>query len=388
MFPPAMAYDLPDELQALKEAADSFAQREISPVVAHAEETATFPADLYRKAGQAGFIGMRYPADLGGQGAGILAEVLWREATSYVCAGIGSALSVPGNIGSYPIYEFGSPEQQQKYLTKVTAGEWMGAFALTEPEAGSDVKGIKATAERRNGGWVLNGRKMFITCAPSAKFFIFTCYTDREIGYNGIANFILDRDRLPDDAVQPLETLGHRSSEVGEVIVDGVDVPDDALIGEPTGGFRRAARTLNGGRLVVAGGALGTGQRAVDVSVAYAKERKAFDREIGSFQAVAFRLAQSAAEIESARVTTYWAASRWDAGNETPKDVAVAKLIASEAAVRAASEGLRTFGGYAYIGSEFPIERLFRDSRYYVIVEGTSDIQHLVLSRELGLRPQ
>jgi alkylation response protein AidB-like acyl-CoA dehydrogenase len=381
-------YELPEELVALKESADTFAQREIAPIVEEAEATETFPKPLYRKAGQAGFIGMRYPAELGGQGTGILAEVLWREATSYQCAGIGSALSVPGNIGSYPIYEFGSPEQQQHYLPKLTAGEWMGAFALTEPEAGSDVKGIRSTAERKNGGWVLNGRKMFITCAPSADFFIFTCYTDRELGYEGIANFILDRSRLTSDSVVPLKTLGHRSSEVGEVIVDAVEVPDDALIGEATGGFRRAARTLNGGRLVVAGGALGTGQRAVDVSVAYAKERRAFDREIGGFQAVSFRIAQAAAEIESARVTVYWAASRWDSGNETPKDVAVAKLIASEAAVRAASEGLRTFGGYAYIGSEFPIERLFRDSRYYVIVEGTTDIQHLVLSRELGLRPR
>jgi alkylation response protein AidB-like acyl-CoA dehydrogenase len=383
-----MTFELPDEAQALKESAAAFAAREIAPLVDEAEQNAKFPRELYAKAGRAGFIGMRYPEELGGQGAGITAEVLWRETCSYECAGIASALSVPGNIGSYPIYEFGSSDQQQRYLPKVTAGEWMGAFALTEPEAGSDVKGIRSTAERKNGSWILSGRKMFITCAPSADFFIFTCYTDRDLGYEGIANFILDRSRLPDDAITPLKTLGHRSSEVGEVVVDRIEVPDDALIGEPTGGFRRAARTLNGGRLVVAGGAIGTGQRAVDVSVAYAKERRAFDREIGGFQAVAFRLADIAASIESARVTVYWAAARWDAGTESPKDVAVAKLIASEAAVRAASEGLRTFGGYAYIGGEFPIERLFRDSRYYVIVEGTSDVQHLVLARQLGLKPQ
>lgn len=383
-----MTFELPEELIALKGSADSFAEREIAPLVEEAESTATFPRPLYTKAGQAGFIGMRYPTELGGQGTGITAEVLWREACSYHCAGIGSALSVPGNIGSYPIYEFGSPEQQRAYIPKVTAGEWMGAFALTEPEAGSDVKGIKATAERRDGGWVLNGRKMFITCAPSADFFIFTCYTDKALGYEGIANFILDRDRLPDDAVRPITTLGHRSSEVGEVIVDGVDVPDDALIGEPTGGFSRAARTLNGGRLVVAGGAIGTAQRAVDVSVEYAKQRSAFGREIGGFQAVAFRIAQIAAEVESARVTVYWASHRWDEGKESPRDVAVAKLIASETAVRAASESMRTFGGYAFVGGEFPIERLFRDSRYYVIVEGTSDVQRLILSRQLGLRPQ
>jgi hypothetical protein len=379
---------LSEELVALSESARSFAEREIAPVAEEAERTETFPRAIYEKAGKAGFIGMRYPTDLGGQGTGILAEVLWREATSYQCAGIGSALSVPGNIGSYPIYEFGNETQQRRYLPKVTGGEWIGAFALTEPEAGSDVKGIRATAERKNGSWILNGRKMFITCAPSANFFVFTAYTDRSLGYEGIANFILDRDRLPADAVRPLKTLGHRSSEVGEVVVDQIEVPDEALIGEPTGGFRRAARTLNGGRLVVAGGALGTAQRAVDVSVEYAKQRRAFGREIGGFQAVAFRLAQIAAEVESARVTTYWAANLWDEGKESPKEIAVAKLIASEAAVKAASEGMRTFGGYAYVGGEFPIERLMRDSRYYVIVEGTSDIQRLVLSRQLGLKPQ
>jgi acyl-CoA dehydrogenase len=383
-----MPFALPEELQALKESAATFAGREIAPRVEEAEATETFPRELYSKAGQSGFVGMRYPSELGGSEAGITAEVLWREETSYQCAGISSALSVPGNIGSYPIYEFGSPEQQKHYLPRVTAGEWMGAFALTEPEAGSDVKGIRSTAERKNGSWVLNGRKMFITCAPSADFYIFTCYTDRDLGYEGIANFILDRDRLPADAVRPLKTLGHRSSEVGEVVVDQIEVGEDALIGEPTGGFRRAARTLNGGRLIVAGGALGTGQRAVDVSVEYAKQRQAFGREIGGFQAVAFRIAQIAAEVESARVTVYWAASLWDEGKETPKEIAIAKLIASETAVRAASESLRTFGGYSYIGGEFPIERLFRDSRYYAIVEGTTDIQHLVLSRALGLKPQ
>jgi alkylation response protein AidB-like acyl-CoA dehydrogenase len=185
-----------------------------------------------------------------------------------------------------------------------------------------------------------------------------------------------------------LKTLGHRSSEVGEVVVDQVEVSEDAVIGEPTGGFKRAAATLNGGRLVVAGGALGTGQRAVDVSVAYAKERKAFGREIGGFQAVAFRIADIAAQIDSARVTVYWASTLWDEGKSTPREVAVAKLVATEAAVNAASESMRTFGGYAYIGGEFPIERLYRDSRYYVIVEGTSDVQRLILSRQLGLRPQ
>jgi acyl-CoA dehydrogenase len=381
-------FGLSDDLRALQDSARTFARREIDPLVEEAEREEKFPRELFTKAAKAGFIGMRYPEELGGSGAGITAEVLWREATSYANAGIGSVLSVPGNIGSFPIYEFGSAEQQQRYIPKVTSGEAIGAFALTEPEAGSDVKGIRSTAERKNGSWILNGRKMFITCAPSADFFIFTCYTDRELGYEGIANFILDRDRLPSDAVLPLKTLGHRSSELGEVIVDQVEVPDDALIGEPTGGMKRASRTLNGGRLIVAGGALGTAQAAVDVSVEYAKQRNAFGREIGSFQAVAFRIAQIAAEVESARVTVYWAASLWDEGKETPKEVAVAKLVATETAVRAASESMRTFGGYGYIEGEFPIERHLRDSRMYVIVEGTSDIQHLILSRSLGLNPQ
>jgi alkylation response protein AidB-like acyl-CoA dehydrogenase len=382
------AFTLPEELQALKGSARSFAEREIAPVAEEAERTETFPRELFRKAGQSGFIGMRYPESLGGSGAGITAEVVWREETSRVNAGIGSVLSVPGNIGSFPIYEFGNDEQQQKFIPKVTAGEWIGAFALTEPEAGSDVKGIQSTAERKNGHWVLNGRKMFITCAPSADFFVYTAYTDRSLGHAGLANFILERDRLPSDAVRPLRTLGHRSSELGEIVVDSVEVPDSNLIGEPTGGMKRAARTLNGGRLIVAGGALGTAQAALDVSVEYAKQRQAFGRPIGNFQAVAFRLAQMAAEIESARVTVYWAASLWDAGQETPKEIAIAKLVATETAVRAASEGMRTFGGYAYIEGEFPIERIMRDSRMYIIVEGTTDIQHLILSRQLGLSPQ
>ena len=383
-----MSFRLSDELLALRDSAESFAQREIAPVAEEAERTETFPREVFAKAGRSGFIGMRYPTDLGGAGAGITAEVIWREATSRINAGIGSVLSVPGNIGSFPIYEFGSREQQERYIPAVTSGEKMGAFALTEPEAGSDVQGIQSTAERKNGAWILNGRKMFITCAPSADFFIFTCYTDRSQGYNGIANFILERDRLPPDAVRPLKTLGHRSSELGEVVVDQVEVPEDALIGEPTGGFKRAARTLNGGRLIVAGGALGTAQAALDASVEYAKQRKAFGREIGSFQAVAFRIAQMAAEVESARVTVYWAADLWDRGEETPKEVAIAKLVATETAVRAASESMRTFGGYAYIEGEFPIERIMRDSRMYIIVEGTTDIQHLILSRQLGLKPQ
>jgi alkylation response protein AidB-like acyl-CoA dehydrogenase len=382
------AFTLSDELQALRDSARAFAEREIAPVADEAERTETFPREVFRKAGQSGFIGMRYPEDLGGSAAGILAEVLWREETSRVNAGIASALSVPGNIGSYPIFEFGSREQQERYLPKVTSGEWIGAFALTEPGAGSDVKGIASTADRKNGIWVLNGRKMFITCAPSADFFVFTAYTDRSLGYAGIANFIVDRDRLPPDAVRPLKTLGHRSSELGEIVVDAVEVPEDALIGEPTGGFKRAARTLNGGRLIVAGGALGTAQAALDTSVQYAKEREAFGRPIGGFQAVAFRLAQIAAEVESARVTVYWAASLWDEGRESPKEIAIAKLMATETAVRAASEGMRTFGGYAYIAEEFPIERILRDSRMYVIVEGTSDIQHLIIARQLGLDPQ
>jgi alkylation response protein AidB-like acyl-CoA dehydrogenase len=383
------AFTLPDELEQLKASSRAFAEREIAPVAAEAERTETFPIELFRKAGKAGFVGLRYPTELGGSGAGITAEVLWREECSRVNAGIGSALSVPGNIGSYPIYEFGTTEQAQRYIPRVTAGEWLGAFALTEPGAGSDVQGIQSTAERKNGSWVLNGRKMFITCAPSANFFVFTAYTDRSLGYEGIANFILEREYLPDDAVRPLKTLGHRSSELGEVVVDQVQVPDDALIGDsPTGGFKRAARTLNGGRLIVAGGALGTAQSALEVSVEYAKQREAFGHPIGNFQAVAFRIAQIAAEVESARVTVYWAASLWDAGKATPKEVAVAKLVATETAVRAASESMRTFGGYAYIADEFPIERILRDSRMYVIVEGTTDVQHLILSRQLGLSPQ
>lgn len=381
------AFTIPDDMAALRDSARSFAEREIAPLAAEAERDEVFPRQLFAKAGQAGFIGMRYPESLGGSGAGILAEVLWREETSRVCAGIASALSVSGNIGSFPIYEFGTAEQASTYIPKVTSGEWVGAFALTEPGAGSDVRGLASTAERKGDSWILRGTKMFITCAPSANFFIFTAYTDKSLGAAGLANFILDRDRLPEDAITTLRTLGHRSGELGEVSVDGIEVPAEALIGEATGGFKRAARTLNGGRLIVAGGALGTAQAALDASVEYAKQRNAFGHPIGNFQAVAFRLAQLSADVEVARLATYWAASLWDDGKETPREVSIAKLTATETAVKVASEGMRTFGGYGYIADEFPIERHLRDSRMYVIVEGTTDIQHLILARQLGLNP-
>lgn len=381
-------FGLSDDLEALRASARSFAEREIAPQAEEAERTETFPLPLFLKAGKAGFLGMRYPSELGGADAGITAEILWREECSRICAGISSALSVTGNIGSYPIYEFGTPEQAKSYIPRITSGEWVGAFALTEPGAGSDVRGLQSTASRRSGGWVLNGRKMFITCAPSANFFVFTAYTDKSLGADGLANFILDADRLGPDSVRPLRTLGHRSGQLGDIVVDNVEVPEDALIGEATGGFKRAARTLNGGRLIVAGGSLGTAQAAVDVSVAYAKQREAFGHPIGDFQAVAFRIAQMAAEVDAARVTTYWAARLFEEGKETPREVSVAKLIASETAVRVASESMRTFGGYAYISGEFPIERIMRDSRMYIIVEGTTDVQHLIISRQLGLKPR
>lgn len=381
-------FRLDPQMQALAESARSFARREIAPVVDEAERNEVFPRELFAKAGQAGFIGMRMPESVGGAGAGIIAEVIWREETSKICGGIGSALSVPGNIGAFPIFEFGTPEQQQTYLPKVTGGEWIGAWALTEPDAGSDVKGIRSTAEKVSGGWKITGQKIFITLAFSADFLLYTAYTDRSLGHTGIGTFIIDRDRMPEGSVSKLETVGHRSGEIGEFAVDGLFVPDEALVGEPTGGFARAARTLNGGRLIVAGGALGTAAAALDAGVEYAKQREAFGKKIGDFQAVAFRLAQCAAQLDTSRAAVYAASQLWDAGEETPREIASAKLIATEACVEIASEAMRTFGGYGYIAGEFNIERLWRDSRMYVIVEGTTDIQKLIISRQLGLNPR
>jgi alkylation response protein AidB-like acyl-CoA dehydrogenase len=378
-----MDFDLPEEIEAFRVSARDFAQREITPLVDEAERKERTPLELFPKAGAAGFLGIRYPEDLGGSGASCLAEVVLREEFAAVGSGIAAALSVSSHLGTYPIHAFGNREQQERYLVPALSGEKVSAFALTEPDAGSDVRSIKTRAVKTDGGWLLKGRKTFITNAPIADFMIVVAYTDPDAGTEGMALFVLD---LPAEGVSiaRLEKMGNLSSEIAEVGLDDVFVPEEALIGEERGAFKKVMTNLGIGRVVVSGGAIGIAQSALDMAFAYAAERKAFGRPIGANQGVSFPLARALAAVEGARLATYKAAWLFDEGRNPVEEVSIAKLLAAEAALQAVDAAVRVFGGYGYM-RDYPIERLYRDARYFAIVEGTSEIHQRVIAARRGL---
>src|SRR5918999_4959817 len=254
-----MDFDLPEEILMFREAARDFARREIAPVVDQAERNERTPRDLFRKAGAAGFLGVRYPEALGGSGASCLVEAILREEFGYACSGLAAALSVSSHLGTFPIHEFGTEDQKRSYIVPALKGEKISAFGLTEPNAGSDVRGIQTKAVRGDGGWVLNGRKTFITNAPIADFMIIVGYTDPGAGIDGVAIFVVETDN-ENITVNRLEQIGNLSSEIGEVVLADAFVPDAALLGEERGAFKKVQKTLNIGRVLVAGGALGVAQ--------------------------------------------------------------------------------------------------------------------------------
>jgi alkylation response protein AidB-like acyl-CoA dehydrogenase len=376
-------FDLPEELQMFQQAARDFARREIAPLVDQAESTERTPLELFRKAGEAGFLGVRYPEEFGGSGATCLAETILREEMAYVCSGLAAALSVSSHLGTYPIYAFGTDEQKREYLVPVLKGEKISAFGLTEPNAGSDVRGIQTKAVRDGGGWVLNGTKTFITNAPIADYVIVVAYTDPGAGIDGMGLFVVDANS-EGLSVNRIAKTGNLSSEIGEVVLDDVFVESDACLGGDRGAFKKVMKTLNIGRVVVSGGALGVARASLDAAVDYARERSAFGSPIGKYQGVSFPLARCRALIEAMRLATYQAAWMWDEGRDPVQETSIAKYLAGESVIEVADKAVRVFGGYGYM-REYPIERFVRDARYFAIVEGTQEIHLRVLTKELGL---
>ncbi|HJR45177.1 MAG TPA: acyl-CoA dehydrogenase family protein [Actinomycetota bacterium] len=378
-----MDLKLSDELREFQAAARDFARRELAPRVEEAERTERTPLDLFRAAGAAGFLGIRYPEELGGSGASCLAEVILREEMGYVCSGLAAALSVSSHLGTYPIHAFGTEEQKKTYLVPVLKGEKISAFGLTEPNAGSDVRGIQTKAVKGDGGWVLNGTKTFITNAPIADYMIIVAYTDPGAGIDGMALFVIET-ATEGVGINRIKKMGNLSSEIAEVVLQDVLVPEDACLGGERGAFKKVMTTLNIGRVVVSGGALGVARAALDDAVAYAKDRSAFGNAIGSYQGVSFPLARSHAQIEAARLAVYRAAVAFDDGENPVIETSVAKFLAGEAALDVTDRAIRVFGGYGYM-REYPIERYYRDARYFAIVEGTQEIHLRVISKQLGL---
>lgn len=379
-----MDFDLPQEVLAFRDSVRAFAEREITPLVEEAEEKQRTPLELFPKAARHGFLGLRYPEEVGGAGAGMLAEMTLRLELSRVCAGIASALSVSSHLGSYPIFAFGTEAQVDRWLRPILSGEKITCFALTEPAAGSDVRGIQAAARKTDSGWALRGRKIFITNGPICDLAIVAAYVDREAGIDGMALFVVEQGTPGFDSTRRLEKMGHWSSEIGEIVLDDVEIPPENLLGPQRGGFKRVMETLNGGRIVVAGGAIGVAEAAFEAARRYVDEREAFGQKIGKFQAVQHKLADIALDIQAARQTTLWAAWLYDEGRNPTWEASMAKLYATEMVMRVTDLALRVFGGYGYI-KEFPIERYYRDARMFNIVEGVSDIHRNIIAKSLGL---
>ncbi len=380
-----MDFDFSEEQRMFKEAIHSFAEKEISPLVDEAEKTATFPLQLFPKMGELGYLCVRYPAEYGGAGIGKIGDCISVEEVSYFSVGIAAGTMVQGGIGTSAIYARGSEDQKQKYLVPAIRGQRIAAFGLTEPNAGSDAASIETSATKRNGKYVLNGTKMFITNGNICDFVVVAAYTDKGKGARGGVSLFVVEKGTPGFTRSKLHKFCARSGEIAELTFEDCAVPEENLIGEEGRGFPYLMETLMGGRISHAARSLGLARTAYDESLEYAKARVQFGQPIAKFQTNAFKLARMAMELEAARWLVYYAAWLYDQDKPYVKEAAMAKLYASEVAAHITTEALQINGGYGLM-EESVAQRYFRDARLGTITEGTSEIQQLVISREIGIR--
>jgi butyryl-CoA dehydrogenase len=380
----ALDFSFSPEHESVRETVRRFCQDEVAPLVRHAEETETFPRELFRKWGDMGLIGARYPQDVGGSGMDKIAECIIREEMSAVCQGFASSWSAHSHLGIWPIWKGGTAAQQERYFRPAIAGRKIAAFGLSEPDGGSNVRALKTRATKVAGGWQLNGSKLYISNAPIADFVLVAARTRPELTIDAISLFIVETNS-PGFEVSKLDKESIRSSETGLIHIDNVFVPDDGLLGEREGTYPLILESLSENRVGVAANSLGMARAALEASVAYAGERIVANKRIGDYQAIAHRLADMAADIEATRWLVYYGAWCVDRGTLTSDLAAKVKLVASEAAVRASEAAIRIFGG-AGIMREYPVGRIHRDALLYVIGEGTSDIQRNLIARGLGFK--
>ncbi len=338
---------------------------------------------MFGRLAELGLTGIIFPEEYGGAGADYLSYAIAVEELSRVCASTGVTLSAHTSLAANPIYLFGSKEQKEKFLAPMARGEKLGAFGLTEPSAGSDAGGTRTTAVRDADGWILNGTKIFITNGGDAEVYVVLARTDKDAQkHHGISAFIVEKGTPGFSFGKKEKKMGIRSSPTMELVFDKCRIPADNLLGEEGHGFKIAMKTLDGGRIGIASQALGIAQGALDAAVAYARERKQFDTPIARFQGVQFQLADMATQTEAARLLVYKAAYRASAGLSYSSESAMAKLFASETAMKVTTQAVQILGGYGYT-REFPVERMMRDAKITEIYEGTSEIQRLVIGTSL-----
>lgn len=366
----------------LRKTVREFAEAEIKPHVLEWDETQTFPLEAIKKAGTLGYLGVIFPEALGGAGLTYIDYAIIIEELSRVDPSVGLIVAAHNSLCTNHIYLAGNDEQKRRYIPKLATGEWIGCWSLTEPEAGSDAAGTRTKAVKDGANWILNGGKTFTTNAQYADVCVAMAVTDRSASQHGISAFIL-QPGLPGFSVGKKENkLGMRASATGEVLFHDCCLPESQLLGKPGEGFVDSLRVLDGGRISIAALSVGLAQGAYEAALRYSKHRKQFGRFISEFQAIQHKLADMATSIDAARLLTYRAASMKDNGDRVTKESAMAKLFASEIAVKVADDALQIHGGYGFI-KDYPVEKFYRDVKLCTIGEGTSEIQRLVIARQL-----
>lgn len=380
-----MDFEFNEEQKMLKEAIHSFAEKEIAPLVDEAERNRTFPVQLFPKMGELGYLCLSYSPQYGAAGMGKVGECIAVEEVAYYSVGIAAGTMVQGGIGTAALVKRGTEAQKQKYLVPAIKGQKIAAFGLTEPNVGSDAAAIETVAAKKNGKYILNGTKIFITNGSFSDFVVVAAVTDKSKGARGGISLLVVEAGTPGFTRAKLHKFCACSGEVAELSFEDCAVPAENLVGEEGKGFAAIMEVLTGGRISHAARSLGLARAAFDDALAYANERVQFGQPIAKFQANAFKLARMALQIEAAKWLTYYSAWLFDQGKEHRKEAAMAKLFASEAAVYVTTESMQIHGGYGLM-EESVAQRYFRDARLATITEGTSEIQQLVISRELGIR--
>jgi alkylation response protein AidB-like acyl-CoA dehydrogenase len=377
-----MEFELSEEQQMIRRMVRDFAEKEIRPVTREIDARGEFPWEVIRKMAGLGLLGLPIPEQYGGSGADMVSYALAVEEISRVSGSIGITMAAHTSLGLYPLYRFGNEEQKHKYLPRLASGQGLAAFGLTEPEAGSDAGGVKTTAVQDGDHWILNGQKTFITSGSVADVVIIAALTDRSAGTRGISNFIVEKGTPGFRPGRDEEKMGLKGSLTSQLFFEDCRVPKSNLLGLVGEGFKQFLITLDGGRISIGAMALGLAQGALDAAIKYSKERVQFGQPIARFQAIQWMIADMATEIEAARWMVYRAAWMKDKGGRFTKEAAMAKLYASEAAERACFKAIQIHGGYGYM-KEYDVERIYRDNRLTTIGEGTSEIQRLVIARQV-----
>lgn len=377
-----MQFSLTDEQQMLQKMVRDYALKEVEPTAAERDEEERFDRDIFDKMAELGLTGIPWPEEYGGIGADYVSYVIAVEELSRICASTGVTLSAHVSLASWPIYKYGNEEQKQTFLKRLAEGSALGAYALSEPGAGSDVASMKMTAKADGDDYILNGSKVWITNGGVADIYVVFAKTDVEANHRGISAFIVEKGTEGFTFGKKEKKLGIRSSPTTELVFENCRVPKENLLGDEGEGFKIAMTTLDGGRSGIAAQAVGISQGALDAAVDYAKEREQFGKPIAHNQGISFKLADMATETEAARLLTYRAAWLESEGLDYSNASAMAKLYAGDAAMRHTVEAVQIFGGYGYT-KDYPVERYMRDAKITQIYEGTNEVQRLVIGRNV-----